>query len=791
MLKTMFVSISKRLYTRRSNIYKLFKSYIIIIAILLAIMFALIYKTQNDFISSWMIENNNNSLEQAKDYVDKMIFSTPDNISKMILQDFFRTPNLKNYFYNFEYNYTITKYIQDYLSSLMASNNMIKNIALYYADSNYLISPLTNIKLSQYEFEKTFTDMISDTSYESTFYSIYVGEGNMFTSPVADPVINDNSQYLYFIRKIPNITFSTDAGGAIIVCVNGSIFYDKIKEYFPSDTEVILTDMSGTILFSSNKSFVLNDMSFLGKEENYFNSLTSQDNFFENINGIRYLISFNKSTFSNYVYVALTPMNNIITNVYLLIKLLIIITILTFAIGIVLSIFSAKSNTAPLLILNKLCSNILKKYVPESSTQNEYELINSTINVLSKKLSEQDFSIKEFSPILFDHIFISLIDKDANINEIKSKLLIAGINFSRKGYIIVVFKMKIFNALAGNKISGSPVFMNKEIEQIVNLYIAGEDVEYINAKFNNYFVYLFNIDPDDNNINTSFLNISEHLSKFTGIHLYMSISDMCNNEKDIKLIYKQACEYLDYSFIFPNRIMFTKDIKKPHSDENQKNLEHVVKQIIYAVQSNIWKSTPDLLVQLKDCICCGNLTYEGITILLKALVIRIDNYSKENRIIINEIIGSSENLVENSCNIDEFCELLNHVFNYISNIYERRQNSKNQEIIDKVKTYIKMNITNNCISLDSASELLGISSAHLSRLFKEATDENFVEFVMNEKLDYAKEQLMLTNLPVNSIAQLIGYSNTQYFISKFKARYGTTPNKYRTNKTMITNSIPK
>ena len=45
--------------------------------------------------------------------------------------------------------------------------------------------------------------------------------------------------------------------------------------------------------------------------------------------------------------------------------------------------------------------------------------------------------------------------------------------------------------------------------------------------------------------------------------------------------------------------------------------------------------------------------------------------------------------------------------------------------------------------------------------------------------EYAKEQLISTALPVNSISKMIGYSNTQYFISKFKTRYGTTPNKYR------------
>lgn len=119
------------------------------------------------------------------------------------------------------------------------------------------------------------------------------------------------------------------------------------------------------------------------------------------------------------------------------------------------------------------------------------------------------------------------------------------------------------------------------------------------------------------------------------------------------------------------------------------------------------------------------------------------------------------------------------VINYISDIFERRSSNKNHELIEQVKSYVSKNITNNNISLELVSSYFGISSAHLSRVFKEITGENFIEFITREKLDYAKKQLLTTNLTVDSISKLIGYSNTQYFISKFKIRYGKTPNEFR------------
>lgn len=767
--------IGKDLYMKRDSIlYSLFKSYIIIIIILLAIMFTSIFTVQKNLINNWMIENNNNNLEQANSYVDEAIFSTADSISRMFLQDSFNNANLSYYFFESEYSYASTKYIQDYLSSLMNSYNMIRNIAIYYESNNYIISPLANIKLSQYEFDDTFTKLLTDSLYKSPFHFIYVGSGNSFTSPDTVSTGDDNSKFLYFIRKIPKVTFSSNNGGAVIISINENVFYNEIEKYFPKNTEIILTSMDGTILLNSNQDNKYNDISFL--EIN--NTIADRKNYIEKINGVRYLISFNKSTFSNFMYIALTPMNNIINNISLLIKILILITILTFIVGIVLSVFSARHNIKPLLFLKKACSSILNKYVPENSNQNEYEIIKSTIDVLSNRLSKLDYTIKEFSPILYDYIFIALFDKKIDVESIKNKLFMSGINFNRNGYIIVVFKIKKTDTLIENTVYVDCQYMSKEIEKIFNLYTSGEDIEYINTEFNNYYVYLLNIDPN-NNMEKIFLKISSHLLRFNNIHLYMSISEICNQEKDIQNIYKQACEYIEYSFIHPQKFLFTKDVKKSYSNEDKTKLEHIIKLIIHASQTHNFKCIPDLLVQLENCVIHSNLPCKNIKKVLSDMVIRINNNSIENRIMINEIIGESDNLIEYSGNINEFSKHIGHVFNLLSDVYDKNQDDKNQEIIDKVKDYIKMNLTNNCISLECAADLLNISSAHLSRLFKKVTNENFVDYVMNEKLEYAKEQLISTALPVNSISKMIGYSNTQYFISKFKTKYGTTPNKYR------------
>ena len=126
----------------QSNMYSLFRSYILIIFILLVVMFTLTSKIQQNLISSWMIENINTNLSHANEYVDNIIFSIPNNISKEILQHVFETPSFSYYFYSDAHNYLNTKYIQNYLRSLITSNNLITNISFYYGNNDYIISPV-------------------------------------------------------------------------------------------------------------------------------------------------------------------------------------------------------------------------------------------------------------------------------------------------------------------------------------------------------------------------------------------------------------------------------------------------------------------------------------------------------------------------------------------------------------------------------------------------------------------------------------------------------------------------
>lgn len=64
----------------------------------------------------------------------------------------------------------------------------------------------------------------------------------------------------------------------------------------------------------------------------------------------------------------------------------------------------------------------------------------------------------------------------------------------------------------------------------------------------------------------------------------------------------------------------------------------------------------------------------------------------------------------------------------------------------------------------------------------EYTQCPFPDYVRNNRLEVAKNLLVQRmDLSIVEICEKVGYSNTSYFTTSFKKKYGVTPSKYRLN----------
>jgi AraC-like DNA-binding protein len=86
---------------------------------------------------------------------------------------------------------------------------------------------------------------------------------------------------------------------------------------------------------------------------------------------------------------------------------------------------------------------------------------------------------------------------------------------------------------------------------------------------------------------------------------------------------------------------------------------------------------------------------------------------------------------------------------------------------------------NQHISLDELAEYACLSVTHLLRTFRQAFYVTPHQFLVQIRLQRAKDLLRNTDYPVNEIVNMIGFDCTSSFIRLFRDRFGTTPLKFR------------
>jgi two-component system response regulator YesN len=96
----------------------------------------------------------------------------------------------------------------------------------------------------------------------------------------------------------------------------------------------------------------------------------------------------------------------------------------------------------------------------------------------------------------------------------------------------------------------------------------------------------------------------------------------------------------------------------------------------------------------------------------------------------------------------------------------------------KVKAYVEENYSKD-ISLESVSRHLFLSPTYISKIFKEQTGENFIDYVINFRIEKAKDLLKNTDAKVYEIADKVGYKGIKYFYKIFKRNTGLSPTAYR------------
>ena len=140
-----------------------------------------------------------------------------------------------------------------------------------------------------------------------------------------------------------------------------------------------------------------------------------------------------------------------------------------------------------------------------------------------------------------------------------------------------------------------------------------------------------------------------------------------------------------------------------------------------------------------------------------------------------------QNITEYLLNIPKYVEMI------VDNMLFFRPRFSTCPQLERAITFINDNITSRRLSVTLVAKHVGISTTHLSNLFRLKMDTNASEYIANRKVVEITYDIVHTSMPLAEIRKKYGFVSHSHFIQFFKRHKGKTPLKYRQHVLNMTN----
>jgi len=166
---------------------------------------------------------------------------------------------------------------------------------------------------------------------------------------------------------------------------------------------------------------------------------------------------------------------------------------------------------------------------------------------------------------------------------------------------------------------------------------------------------------------------------------------------------------------------------------------------------------------------------KGLCITSLLLVIeKVKFHYKEKGLVFKDYNEISKHLYEQ----EDLPNLLEAIKKYTTQIIESIHTGTKDNTLYKVLDYIDIHY-DKPLKLERLGEIFGYNSSYLGTIFKEFTGMSFKSYLDSIRIEMAKKYLKEGHFKVYEVAELVGYSNVDYFHSKFKKYENMSPKKYQ------------
>ncbi|MBD2844162.1 helix-turn-helix transcriptional regulator [Paenibacillus sp. IB182496] len=644
------------------------------------------------------------------------------------------------------------------LSFLTRLLDPLSDIFLYERGSNKLFS-----SSGTFFFSHVLPNYIASSDLEfEEFYSLVNHSDSAIIRRVISP--NDQSYLFYFSPLSPN--FSNPSRTVVFVIDN-----EKLKQLFnfsvqeDANENVLVFDKDLQLLSSfvpDSKGVIYNHISPLLKQHNGdFSDTIHAD-------GQKLYVIALHSEATGYYYVKITDMQYAMKSLIQIKDWVIVVTALLFTIGAVIIILGLKFNYFP---IQKIALQ-LKAY---SNTRNdELGTIERAIGDLNQLQVDYRNFTEHSEDALYENLLLSVLNSSFNnLQSLNSAGKRIGVFFSKSEFCIASIYIEDVHIL--NKIGYSDV-----VKSIAGNIPKSVECQFKNLLFNQQIVGIFCLERENyRDLIQAFEAILQQLLEL-GVLATVGVSDLNEKPSLIGKLYLQSREALEYKMLYSigstieyRQISHITDTEAPLPEMLRTFGEHLSDLKIEKAQKSFYEMMNYMKTNKCTLYTCRYVCFDIIQY-FKRLSILLDTAYSNTLDYGFDILE-----IENFQTVDDLIELIEQVFQKISDFLNSHKKQQSDQLIEEILQYINENGLKYEFQISSLADRFSMSVQYLRSIFKTHTGQTLSEYVNSLKIEKAKELLLTTNDSLAVIVQKIGKIDVTNFSRGFKKETGLTPGAYR------------
>lgn len=270
--------------------------------------------------------------------------------------------------------------------------------------------------------------------------------------------------------------------------------------------------------------------------------------------------------------------------------------------------------------------------------------------------------------------------------------------------------------------------------------------------------------------------IIDQVKQFHKIQLSLGVSSRKSKFEHIHMAYAEALTaFRIHSLSEASNVFFEQDSETEHKLSSPAEMASIIfEKDETLIKQRVYRFIRQIIMQ------------EGIE--KRGDIIRnILNYLSDIHISLREVQSSHE-LEEIPLRVWESldtCEKLEEyekvVSDYLIQLSKEISSLGTNAIIERAIQIISQRYMED-LSLQILADELSLHPVWLSQLFKKETNQTYMDFLTETRMERAKRLLRESSLKVYEIAEAVGYHDIQHFGNVFKKRVGQTPKEFRYGK---------